>query len=74
MVDATLIGGVISPNENRYMINIDRYYFDTKSSYYFYTVNVDIFAQLNFRASSPMEYIRVFLFSRICQLVLFVLL
>ena len=36
MVDATLIGGVISPNENIYMINIDRYYFDTKSLYYFY--------------------------------------
>ena len=25
-----------------------------------YTVNVDIFAQLNFRASSPMDHIRVF--------------
>ena len=38
------------------------------------TVNVDIFAQQNFRASSPMRHIRAVKFSRICCLFLFVLL
>ena len=38
------------------------------------TVNVDIFAQLNFRASSPLRQIRAVKFSRICCLFLFVLL
>ena len=40
---------------------------------YLYTVNVDIFAQLNFRASSPMTHIRAVKFSCICCLFLFVL-
>ena len=38
------------------------------------TVNVDIFAQLNFRASSPRCHFRVDKFSRILQLILFALL
>ena len=38
------------------------------------TVNVDIFAQLNFRASSPMRHICAVKFSRIYCLFLFVLL
>ena len=37
------------------------------------TVNVDIFVQLNFRASSPRCHFRVDIFSRICQLALFAL-
>ena len=35
------------------------------------TVNIDIFAQLNFRASSPMRHIRAVKFSRICYFYLF---
>ena len=38
------------------------------------TVNVDIFAQLNFRASSPRCYFHMEKFSRIMQLILFSLL
>ena len=39
----------------------------------FYTVNVHIFAQLNFRASSIRRHIRAAKFSRIYQLILFVI-
>ena len=38
-----------------------------------YTVNVDIFAQLNFRAASLLWYSRVDKFSRIKQVILFAL-
>ena len=38
------------------------------------TMNVDIFALLNFHASSPRRHIRVVIFSRSYQLFLFVLL
>ena len=41
---------------------------------YLSTVNVDIFVQLNFRASSPMTHNRAVKFSRICCLFVFVLL
>ena len=38
------------------------------------TVNVDIFVQLNFHASSPRRHIRVILISHTYHLILFVLL
>ena len=55
---------------NIYYLPGDKMYSLTMADH-FSTVNVDIFAQLNFRASSPMEHIRVFQFSRTYQLILF---